>query len=351
MSSEIFMADYSECRDTKREVKSNVNYIDDILELATSISDYISNVPSSIFSKDSCKTYISDMKKHLNEEDAMKISLLMNPETQEMLKELAALDEDELNNSLKEISEKATKSPAELLLLDICSFDKVDNNASIFKDILDGFTTGGMAGVIEQMYLGKQLSGYNNDIKSLMGQITKLERTIANSQLSQSRINIKKDMLNNLKTIRDNKVSNVNKMSNTKNTLGSISKWLGRAVVAYQVGQITVEQWEDYSKNGVELDDAIVAAGIDGLGIAVSVVGGAKIGGAIGGAIGLPATPVGSVIGIGIGVVAGGTVGLLYGVVVEPILTIVYNDVVEPIGEWIGDVANDIGDWWDSLWW
>ena len=204
------------------------------------MNSLISNIPSSIFSKDDCRTYISNMKDYLNneknrynnfidgfksfydpiesidsglasmlqtqfdfvennedyniyvtmlqlnyneeleeniydklielglsEEDAMKIALLMSPEAQEKLKELSALDEDELNKSLKEIDEKATKSPVELVLLDLFALNKVDTYASTGKDILEGFTNGGMAGLIERMYLGKQLSGYNNDIKSI----------------------------------------------------------------------------------------------------------------------------------------------------------------------------------------
>ena len=59
----------------------------------------------------------------------------------------------------------------------------------------------------------------------------------------------------------------------------------------------------------------------------------------------------GGVVGTVGGFVIGATVNIVYSMVVDPILTAAYDNIVEPVGEWVEDKLNDLGDWWDSLWW
>lgn len=44
MSQNVFLADYVECADTNREIKSNLNYITDILSRLSKMDSHVSNV-------------------------------------------------------------------------------------------------------------------------------------------------------------------------------------------------------------------------------------------------------------------------------------------------------------------
>ncbi|KAJ49497.1 hypothetical protein BD780_002148 [Clostridium tetanomorphum] len=427
MSKDIFMADYSECRDTNREIKSNLNYIEDILSRLKSMDNLIQKVdtPSSVWDKSNYESDFAIINRYLNEEtnrynnfhtafeafytplekidaglkavltnslnfieetkeygvyvsiikssgqeelvdsiynelikqgvskeDALKISALANEETQELLKELAGLDENELKKKIDEIKQKAKQSPSEIVLLDLLSADQPNTYSDMIKDLSQEFATGGFVGVLEKGYLGKNLDKYQLDIRSLTGQINKLNRQITNSQLSASKVNMKTETMERLKAIRESKLSKVDKVDYTKNNLSKISKWLGIAATAYNIGKISYDEWKNYSENGAELDDVVVDAGISWGGIMASASAGAYLGSEAGEYIGTIITPgVGTVVGLGVGFVAGGLVGVAYDSLVKPILTDVYNNIVEPAGDWIADKANDIGDWWDSLCW
>lgn len=119
---------------------------------------------------------------------------------------------------------------------------------------------------------------------------------------------------------------------------------------------MSLEQYEQFTKNGEEIDDIVAAVGIDVGGILVAGAAGQAAGqyicGAVGTAVGGPVgTVVGGVVGTVGGFVIGATVNIVYSMVVDPILTAAYDNVVEPVGEWVEDKLNDLGDWWDSLWW
>ncbi|MFR3912523.1 MAG: hypothetical protein ACLTYB_15515, partial [Clostridium paraputrificum] len=119
---------------------------------------------------------------------------------------------------------------------------------------------------------------------------------------------------------------------------------------------MSLEQYEQFTKNGEEIDDIVAAVGIDVGGILVAGAAGQAAGqyicGAVGTAVGGPVgTVIGGVVGTVGGFVIGATVNIVYSTVVDPILTAAYDNVVEPVGEWVEDKLNDLGDWWDSLWW
>lgn len=119
---------------------------------------------------------------------------------------------------------------------------------------------------------------------------------------------------------------------------------------------MSLEQYEQFTKNGEEIDDIVAAVGIDVGGILVARAAGQATGqyicGAVGTAVGGPVgTVVGGVVGTVGGFVIGATVNIVYSMVVDPILTAAYDNIVEPVGEWVEDKLNDLGDWWDSLWW
>ncbi|MCY6958014.1 hypothetical protein [Clostridium brassicae] len=427
MSKDIFMADYSECRDTNREIKSNLNYIEDIVSRLKSMDNLIQKVdmPSSVWDKSNYESDFAIINRYLNEEtnrynnfhtafeafytplekidaglkavltnslnfieeteeygvyvsiiksgeqeelvdsiynelikqgvskeDALKISALANEETQELLKELAGLDQNELKNKIDEIKHKTKQSPSEIVLLDLLSADQPNTYSDMIKDLSQEFAMGGFVGVLEKGYLGKNLDKYQLDIKSLTGQITKLNRQITNSQLSAAKINIKRETMEQLKAIRESKLSKIDGLDSTKNNLSKISRWLGIAATAYNIGKISYDEWKNYSENGAELDDVVVDAGIEWGGIVASTAGAAFATSKALGVVGTTVTPgVGTVIGLGVGFVGGAAAGFAYNILVKPILIKAYDDAIKPAGEWIVDKANDIGDWWDSLCW
>ena len=423
MSKDVFMADYSECRQTNREIQSNLNIIEDILSRLKKMDGHAQevSVSSDIWDKSDYEEEYATLKRYLNEEtnrysnfhsafeefhtpledidsglksllesalefieeneeygiymsviknsqleeiesvlyqelidqgvdaeEALKISSLASPEFQELLNELLELDESELLSKIDEIGKKAEKSPSELILLDILSANKPNTYSDIVKDLSKEFAEGGLVGLLENKSLGKSLGKYELDIKSLTGQINKLNREIANSQLCQTKINIKTEILEKLKIIRETKMAKVNKLKTTTSTLSTISKWLNAAGYVYIAADISLAEYENYVENGYELDDVVVDTGFDIAGVLLTIKAGGEAGSYIGGLIGGPG---GAVAGIAGGVVVSGLVSLLWDGVIKPVGIELYDNVLEPAGEWIVDKVNDIGDWWDSLWW
>ena len=433
MSKDIFMVDYSNCDDTIREVKSNINYINAILEIINEMNNYASQVGTETWNRGAYDTYVGQLKENLNreierynqfnhyfkvfydkiesidnglsnlissqfefikenenyeiyvsmiqmnqneelqesiydklisiglsEEEAMKLSIITDTEMANLLNELSQLDENELDKKIKDIENKAIKSPEELLLTDILKINEGITHVDFIKSLMGDVSQQKWSSIIDGLLSkgilsGKSISQYNLDINSLNGQISILDRQIRNSQLSQRNIDITIEELERLRNNRNVKVSNMTKVETTKNAIkkgGVVAKWLGRAIIVYQVTDITREQWEDYSKNGVELDDAIIAESIDGLGIVASVVTGTIVTTKVTTVIGTSIAPgVGTVVGFVVGVAAGIGFSFLYELVVDPFLTDVYNNSVEPFLKEARDDLNDIGDWWDTLWW
>lgn len=430
MSKDIFLADYSNCEDTRQEIDSNIYFLEEIKSLLDSISSQISNasIPSYLWSRFSIDEYIIQLKQYIStdiqryenfkpkftefysqiepldiglenlinnqlkfiednkdyntyiailkqnqtdetqeniynllisqglpEDVAMKISLLYDSEAQQLLSELEKLDETELKKKLDEMYNKAVKSPVEFMLIEFLALNKGSSNSGNIKDLANLMSDGALASFMTSKYIGKDLSQYTLDINSLQGEINKLTTKLRGSQLSRRKITLTENKLVELKNIRNTKLSNltkVNKFTKIQEYTGKIAKWAGRAAIAFQVYEITTEQWEEYSKNGVELDDVVVAAGIDTLGIVASAYGGGLVGvkaGAIAGSFFAP--PVGTIVGGVVGLVAGVGLGFLYGAVIDPILTDLYNEVVEPGLDWVEDQFNEIGDWWDTIWW
>ncbi|MBQ6819774.1 MAG: hypothetical protein IJO26_00580 [Clostridium sp.] len=419
MSDSIFEIDYSSCDNFEREIKSYINYFEEIQDLLSDVETYISNVTdlnglwstevlnnniyylksaidkeisrysnfqigfnnfySPIESIDSnlesminnqlkfvednkdYNVYITLLKfnqvdvgqdqlynilidQGLSQEEAMKISLLFNPETKRLIEELSNLNESELQKALEDLNNKLIKSPEEVLLIDILSMDKNSARVDVVNQINDIIASRSVASWINSKYVGKDINQFNLDIKAIDGQITHLEQKISRSQLGKSKVNIMKSELDDLKNIRSTKISKSTKLSNATTSVG---KWAGRIAVACQVAEISTEQYENYFKNGDELDDVVVAAGIDVAGIVASGIAGSQVGGLIGSGGG----PIGTVIGIVGGFLITAFAGYIYNVFIDPILTDLYNNIIEPSSYWIGNKINDLEDWWDILCW
>ena len=67
MAKDIFLADYSSCRQTNREITSNGSYLDDILEVIQDGDGYISTA-GGLFNKSTYNELISQVKKCIGEE-------------------------------------------------------------------------------------------------------------------------------------------------------------------------------------------------------------------------------------------------------------------------------------------
>lgn len=425
MAKDIFLADYSSCRQTSREITSNGSYLDDILdfiekgdgyittaggqfdkttynELIAEVKKYIEedkNRYSSFYTKfeefhtpledidaglsqmldsqlDNIKKnnnydsyvavinsneqsnyetslYYSLLEQGLSNEDALKFAAMGDQETEDLIKKFADMSPSEYEEAIKALKEKADKSPAELFLCDICSFDKTDSNIGLLKDITTEFGAGGgWVSVLERGLLDRSLSQANLDVNSITGQMTKLKHQIRTSQLSQLKIDQMTAEYDRLAIIRNERLNKVAGVTNTEKTVAGVTKAVGVAITIYQVAKIGKDEWDAFYKDGVELDDCIVDAGLSLGGLYVSTVAGATAGEYIGGAAGTAFSPgVGTGAGIVGGLVVGGVVGLVYDGIVKPVGVAIYENALEPAGEWIGDRVNDVGDWWDSLWW
>lgn len=101
---------------------------------------------------------------------------------------------------------------------------------------------------------------------------------------------------------------------------------------------------DNYEKYGVDENRAAYDFIVDEAGLITSIVAGGKIGSVVGTAIGGP-------VGLVVGVVAGAGVGIISDVTINVISDGLYDNVLEPAADWWNDTCNDIGDWWDSLWW
>lgn len=420
MSDSIFEIDYSSCRDFEREIKSYINYFEDIQDLISDVETNISNATAlnGIWSKENLNNNISNLKsaikkevcrysnfksgfnefhspiesidsnlemmienqlkfvddnrdynmyitllqfnqadeaqeqlyntlidQGLAKEEATKVSLLFNPQTKSLINKLIGLDESELKKEIKKIKDKVVKSPEEVLLIDILSMDKNSARVDVLNQVNSIIASGSVSSWLNSKYVGKNINKFNLDIKAIDGQINALTRKISKSQLGKTKVNIMKGQLEDLKNIRATKISKSTRLGEVTNTVG---KWTGRIAVACQVAEISSEQYENYIKNGDELDDVAAAVGIDVGGIILSGIAGSKISGAIGTTIG---GPIGSIIGVVVGFLLGGVAGVIYNVIVDPILTDIYDNIVEPGVDWIEDKINDLGDWWDTLCW
>lgn len=430
MAKDIFIADYSNCRDTYREIQSNMNYIDNIVENLSKVSMHVNkvSVSSDVWDKsdydygsvtlnnylsndrtryenfysefknfytpiesidsglksllenslsfideneeydiymsiiqnsqmDSMQNNLYDelIKQGVSELDARKLASLLDKENQAMLNELLLLNEDELISSINEIKDKLEKTPFELLLIDVFSADKANTYSDVIKDFAEAFATGGLSGVLQGKFLGGiELSQYNRDISSLTGQISRLQSEIAGSQLSRVRINPKKEALEKLKAIKEAKVSKINKLNSTTTNLTTLSKCLNVAGYLYIAGDVAIEEYKNATISGEEIDDIAFDIGLEVGGVAVGIAAGtfgtsvAQAAAAIGTGV---APGVGTVIGWIGGFVFGAIAGVGYSVVVKPLATDVYNNYIEPIYEEGFDKINEIGDWWDVLWW
>ena len=323
-------------------IDSQINFVEDNKNYETYITLLQYNQED-----DSQEELYESLKKYgLSDSEAMKISLLFDVETRRLLEELSKMDECELEKAVIDIKNKAIKSPEEVVLVDLLSLDKASGYLDAVGSLNNIIATGSVSALLSSKYVGKNINNYKLDIKSLDGQINKLNQRINTSQLGKVKVDKMKVDLERLKS-KSTKVAKVT---------GTLGKVVGTVTNVYTVVTMSLEQYEQFTKNGEEIDDIVAAVGIDVGGILVAGAAGQAAGqyicGAVGTAVGGPVgTVVGGVVGTVGGFVIGATVNIVYSTVVDPILTAAYDNVVEPVGEWVEDKLNDLGDWWDSLWW
>lgn len=425
MAKDIFLADYSSCRQTNREVTSNNNHLDDILGYINDGNSYISSA-GGVFNTSVFNGLVSEIKgniaeektryenfyskfqefyepledidkglsqmlddqldlveKHkdydsnvaiiasneqmnfetslyyalleegLSNEDALKFAAMADEESEELIKKYAAMSPSEFTKAIDELKNKVVKTPAEVLLCDICSFDKVDSNIGLVKDISSEFGTGGgWVSVLERGLLNRSLEQANLDVNSLRRQMSQLDHKIRTSQLSRAKVAKMTEEYERLAIIRNEKMNKISGVTNAEKTISGLCKAVGVVITVYQVGSIGKDEWDNFFEGGVELDDCIVEGGLSLGSLWVSTVAGAAAGEKIGAAVGTAATPgAGTAAGIAGGLVVGGITGLVCDGIVKPICMDIYDNALEPAGEWIGDRFNDLGDWWDSVCW
>ncbi|MDU4788582.1 hypothetical protein ACQPUQ_15590 [Clostridium paraputrificum] len=330
-------------------IDSQINFVEDNKNYETYITLLQYNQED-----DSQEELYESLKKYgLSDSEAMKISLLFDVETRRLLEELSKMDECELEKAVIDIKNKAIKSPEEVVLVDLLSLDKASGYLDAVGSLNNIIATGSVSALLSSKYVGKNINNYKLDIKSLDGQINKLNQRINTSQLGKVKVDKMKVDLERLKSIRDSKITKSTKVAKVTGTLGKV---VGTVTNVYTVVTMSLEQYEQFTKNGEEIDDIVAAVGIDVGGILVAGAAGQAAGqyicGAVGTAVGGPVgTVIGGVVGTVGGFVIGATVNIVYSTVVDPILTAAYDNVVEPVGEWVEDKLNDLGDWWDSLWW
>ena len=288
----------------------------------------------------------------VSKEDAAKISVLEDEDTKKLIDELAALDESELKSKVEEIKNKTEKSPAELVLCDLFSLNDGKTYSDTIKDFSKELSIGGLKGVLEKGFLGKTLEKYSLDIKSLTGEINKLDQQIATSQLGKAKINVKSEMLDKLKSIREEKLSNITKYSNASLSLENLSKILKITGYVLDGGKIALDDYKNYTKNGEEIQDIAFDSEL-GIGKIAATAWASGVGTAIAaGAAGTSVAPaVGTVIGLAGGFVGGALMSFAYDGLVKPIAKDINEKYLKPANDWINDKLNDLGDWWDGLSW
>ncbi|MDZ5010168.1 hypothetical protein GNF77_14880, partial [Clostridium perfringens] len=108
MSKDIFLADYSNCDDTIREIESNIYYLEEIKSLVDSVTANVSNasVPSYIWDKSNLLDNVNTLKSYINDE----INRYENfkPKFVDFYSQIEPLDiglKDLINNQLKYIED------------------------------------------------------------------------------------------------------------------------------------------------------------------------------------------------------------------------------------------------------
>lgn len=330
--------------------------LDEQLDLVEKHKDYDSTV-AVIASNEQMNfetsLYYALLEEGLSNEEALKFAAMGDEESEELIKKYAAMSPAEFKKAIDELKSKVVKTPAELLLCDICSFEKVDSDLGVLNDISKEFGKGGTwVSVLEKGLLNRSLEQANLDVRSLTGQMTKLQNKIRTSQLSSAKVAKMTEEYERLAILRNEKMNKISGVTTAEKTIEGVCKAVGVAITLYQVYSIGKDDWNSFFEGGVELDDCIVDGGLSLGSLWVSTVAGAAAGDKIGGVVGTAVNPgVGTAAGIAAGVVVGGIVGLVCDGVVKPICIDIYDNALEPAGEWIGDRFNDLGDWWDSVWW
>lgn len=187
--------------------------LDDQLDLVEKHKDYDSTV-AVIASNEQMNfetsLYYALLEEGLSNEEALKFAAMGDEESEELIKKYAAMSPAEFKKAIDELKSKVVKTPAELLLCDICSFEKVDSDLGVLNDISKEFGKGGTwVSVLEKGLLNRSLEQANLDVRSLTGQMTKLQNKIRTSQLSSAKVAKMTEEYERLAILRNEKMNKI----------------------------------------------------------------------------------------------------------------------------------------------
>ncbi|MGL5150373.1 MAG: hypothetical protein ACRC7N_07365 [Clostridium sp.] len=295
--------------------------------------------------------YDSLKKAGLPEHITLNTVILFSPDAKELIDELKGLSEEDLQIKIKRMYDNPRKTFEEVLFLEFLQLNKGTTYAGVVKDISEIISTGSPAAYLSSIYVGKDINQYKLDLRSVQGMLDKHVAQLNSNSLSNRRVQIKTEIVNRLKNIKDAKSAKLMKLDKIKSNVSKGISWLNIAIIAYQGVEVCVTQYKDVVEYGTEVDDAIAGGLIDLGGIALSIYGGAKIGAAVGAIAGPAGSATCAVVGAVGGFVFSGIISLANLFVIDPLLTKGYENIVEPAIKEINNELNDVSDWWDSIWW
>lgn len=399
---EAFKEFYSSLEDIDASMNAlftnSVNYI----EKEGSYELYLAIIETDINSDLKDGMYEMLLELGLSEEEAMLIQTECSSEMVDLLSKLSTLSDEELEAYVKEIAQKEDKSLLDVALYDILSVDDpgsyMDTISGLLDDIAEGkwdklllrhkiqqdaidkigrnclsteaeikaiqkkLSSDKLSDISRQNLLSKieklkakletsveRNGGSGLDCKS--ARLAKLKQKLKGGKLTAEQVSKVEAEVLEIETMRANSVANRLKAQKIKNISTKVGKVAAKALkylaIAYELKEIGIEEYDEITKNGKELDDAALSASLDIGALALGMWTGGKAGAAIGTAIG---GPVGAGVGFVSGVIIGGGTQAAANWASKYVEE-AYDEYVEPEIQEGLDELNDLGDWWDSLWW
>lgn len=417
MSKNEFMIHYANCKNFNREIKSNINYLEDIIDRVTTSNEKLDsmtkngkkvwNPDDTIDRNDSLKSSLSSEKERyeklyvnfekfyvdienmdsqlasyvtsqisyldenddnyefliaviqlnnndvitenvyqmlldsgLTEEEAKNIVILLSVEGQNELIRLSHLSIEELEKEKKRLSDKQNKTLLETVISELLSYP---NPKNFINDLVGALSDNSFTAYVEKAILGRSLVQAKLDVKSIQGSINKLMEQIVTPNLSKSAKLKTKKILTHLNAIGGARLAKIKFAEGTIKGIEKLGKAVSAAIIVIDTLENYNENKENYELYGVDQDRASYDFLIDETGLIASIAVGTKIGGSIGALGG----PIASVVGVIIGAVA----SVAADVVINKAGDILFDNILEPATDWWNDTCNDVGDWWDTLWW
>lgn len=277
----------------------------------------------------------------LSDDKAKSLVMLLSIEGQNEIIRLSKFSDEELNKERERLINKENKSLLDKVMAEVLAYPNAQN---FISDLSSTLETSTFSSYVEKAILGRSLTQAKLDVNSIKGSINKLMNKIVSPGISAASRQKTRDLLTHLNGIGGARIA---KIKFTENTVGALQK-VGQGVTVLFATLDTIDNYnnniDNYEKYGVDVNRAAYDFIVDETGLITSIVAGGKIGSAVGTAIGGP-------VGLVVGVVVGAGVGIISDVTINVIGDGLYDNVIEPAVDWWNDTCNDIGDWWDSLWW